>query len=333
MTANKKISIIIPVYNSEQFLKDCITSILNQTYSNWEAIFIDDGSSDRSLDILNDYAQQYEKIKIIHQANAGAGMARNVGIEKSKGDYIVFLDSDDIIKSNYLEQISNKSADVIFIDIDCVDKYGKALGKEFMSPYKYYKIEDLIKYQMTGAIPWGGVRKVVSRKLLNKNNIRFSNSRIGEESVYSFNILLKAETIDFIEGPVYSYVHRSESLSHSIDEDPWGKLPQLHKENIKRMEDVIQKEYYSTINALSYVATAVSMDRIAIYSSNYNEFLSKAKLRKHKLTLELENEYAIDYKHMNTKSMIISWLIKRNFFRMIYFLSNLRNKVRRISQT
>ncbi len=97
------ISIIVPVYNVEEYLKECAASILAQTYENFEVIFVDDGSTDSSGEICDILANLDERVKVIHQENAGLSGARNSGIDAAKGQYICFIDSDDMIRSKYLE--------------------------------------------------------------------------------------------------------------------------------------------------------------------------------------------------------------------------------------
>ena len=115
------ISVIIPVYNVEIYIKKCIDSVLNQTFQNFEIILIDDGSTDNSGRICNEYVLKDNRIKVIHQNNAGLSAARNKGIDVSSGNYICFLDSDDWYSNNALEEfinlVINYNADISIIDI------------------------------------------------------------------------------------------------------------------------------------------------------------------------------------------------------------------------
>ena len=108
---NPEISIIVPVYNVEKYLKRCIDSILNQSFTDFELILVDDGSTDNSGEIIDEYAIKDERIKVIHKENGGLSSARNVGIEYSKGNYIAFVDSDDYINKNmykfYIKMLLN----------------------------------------------------------------------------------------------------------------------------------------------------------------------------------------------------------------------------------
>lgn len=150
------ISVVEPVYNSEAFLNGCIDSVLNQTYCDFELILVDDGSSDNSRGICESYAAQDRRVRTIHKANAGAGAARNDGLAMATGKYIVFVDSDDKLKSDYLERLSTHDEDVVYIDVEDVDCKGRVLKHEYMSPYKTLPKIDFLRCQMTGRLPWGG---------------------------------------------------------------------------------------------------------------------------------------------------------------------------------
>ena len=111
------VSIVIPVYNAENFIKDCLDSILSQTYKDFEVILINDGSTDSSEKIIEEYIKKDDRICLINQENQGAPKARNLGIKKSKGKYIMFFDADDILKQNSLEilvsSISSNNASLV----------------------------------------------------------------------------------------------------------------------------------------------------------------------------------------------------------------------------
>lgn len=180
-----KISIIVPIYNAEQYLKKCISSVMSQTYSNWELILINDGSTDRSSNIINMVAETDDRIIAIHQENMGPGKTRNRGIERATGEYIVFLDSDDFLDKDYLALLVEKAErnDIVFIDVNQITTEGRILAKEKMSKYKKWSKERILRSQMTGKIPWGGVRKAVSIKLLRDNNIGFTTHSVGEGGI------------------------------------------------------------------------------------------------------------------------------------------------------
>lgn len=151
-----KISVIVPVYNSEKYVRRCIESVIMQTYQNWELIMVDDGSEDNSLTILYEYEKQDSRIKVIHQDNKGPGNARNKGINHATGDYIVFVDSDDRIDENYFSLLSKKTEDVVFINVVQINETTKRKKKEYMSKYSHFSKDRLLRQQLTGKINWGG---------------------------------------------------------------------------------------------------------------------------------------------------------------------------------
>ena len=120
------ISVVIPIFNTAPYLKECLDSVLNQTFTDFEVICVNDGSNDSSLEILKKYQQKDNRIKIINQENKGAGAARNVGIDHSRGEYILFLDSDDYLDKDTLndcyEIAHSKSLDILLFKIINFDK-------------------------------------------------------------------------------------------------------------------------------------------------------------------------------------------------------------------
>lgn len=323
------ISIIIPVYNSEEYIERCLNSVIAQSYKDWECIIVDDGSTDRSFSILESWAKRESRFNVLRQANAGAGIARNAGIEQAKGEYLVFVDSDDIIAPDYLEHLSHHTEDIVFIDIDAVSESGKILRTEYLSTYKNRSIDDIVRYQMTGVMPWGGVRKAVKRTLLS-NNIRYSNQQNGEEAVYSFLLLSNAKSVAFIDKPMYRYILRDNSLSNSHNEDPWGGLIEAYRRN-KLCNMVLENHgggYLNTLNALNFCATAISLDRLATYYS-FKEYCRKARLRIDKCKRDLIPDAGIDYDHLDLKSRVACRFIDNGFYRAFYIVSKLKRLIRK----
>lgn len=286
-----KISVVIPVFNSETTICRCINSILNQTYKNWEIIAINDGSKDSSYKILKEYEALDERIRIFNQDNMGPGHSRNQGITRSTGDYIVFLDSDDYVENRYLEEIEKsvkmKNADVIFIDVVQEKPNGSVVKYEKMSKYKYEEKETIIRHQMTGKLPWGGCRKVVKKSLLIENNILYSDDDVGEEALFSFNVLKNSEKIDFIEKTYYHYINYQNSQSKKGDNNPWGNV-------CKNMKDYLEKQgltnkYKKSINSFAFTSFIVSVYR----TSQNNNFNDAIKLSK-KFANDFNRDYSFD---------------------------------------
>ena len=151
-----KISIIIPVYNAERFLKRCVDSVLMQTYKDFELILVDDGSKDGSGAMCDNIAAQDNRVHVVHQKNEGAGAARNAGLTIAKGEYIVFVDSDDMIRQGYFEALSKHDEDIVFVNVDNIDEHGRLVKREYMSDFKLLPVDEILRSQMTGKLPWGG---------------------------------------------------------------------------------------------------------------------------------------------------------------------------------
>jgi len=200
---NIKISIIIPVYNSEKFLNRCLDSIVNQTIKDIEIICINDGSTDNSLSILNDYAKNDKRISIINISNHGAGYARNKGLEKAKGDYIGFCDSDDYVDLNYYETLYNYSLQQKYDIIRGI----RTIGLENVHCNNEY-----------GCI----VPAIIKRTFLAKTKIKFPMKKTGEDS--TFKRWLYKQNPNVFEVPdtnsYYHYIKREGSLSNYILSKP-----------------------------------------------------------------------------------------------------------------
>jgi glycosyltransferase involved in cell wall biosynthesis len=169
-----KVSIITPVYNSESFIEETIKSVVNQTYTNWELILIDDSSIDNSISIINSYREEYSNIKLLkNKSNQGAAVSRNKGIEIALGEFIAFLDSDDIWKSNKLEKqiglMKKEKLDVSFSSYELINEQGKALSKKVKAlPRLTYK--KLLKCNYIGNLT--GVYRVSTLGKITVPNLR-----------------------------------------------------------------------------------------------------------------------------------------------------------------
>lgn len=319
------ISIIVPVYNAENYVEKCIESVQAQSYTEWQMILVDDGSKDKSFEICQRYAANDNRITVIHQENAGAGAARNVALEKAKGKYVVFLDSDDYISPNYFELLSKHDEDVVFIDVQDVDANGKVLRREYMSPFKNSNLDDIIRFQMTGRLPWGGVRKAAKCQLLKDFNIRYSNHKVGEEALYSFNLLNNAKSVAFIEEPLYNYVQRGDSLSHTKTDDGWGPVAINLREQIKLIDESKHKgytHYAGTLNAFILNAFSGSTRRLC-QNYPYRLYVKKARVRRKLFFEQVDKDYPIDYKHISKKARILGFCAVHQLYSCIWFLDKL----------
>ena len=317
------LSIIVPVYNAENYLHNSLDCILKQTYRDFEVVLVNDGSTDKSGQICDVFAQRDSRVHVIHQKNAGAGAARNAGIKIAKGEYIVFVDSDDMVEADYMELLSKHNEDLVFIDVDRVDEQGKVLGKEYLSKYKGLKKDEILRSQMTGRVAWGGVRKCVKRELLIKNNIWYSNHKIGEEAIYSYLVLKFAQTVGFIEKPVYHYLQHGDSLSNSVVDDPWGDVALALRDKAIEVGDY--SEYGNTVNAFIETAAIVSVYKMAQHYP-YNVFRQKAKERWSQMQTQIDKKVPIDTGHQSRSICLYGTLVKTNLWSLAWALGKVRGR-------
>ena len=207
-----KLSIIVPVYNVEKYLPECIESILKQTVKDIEIICVNDGSTDQSLDILKQYKEKDERIVIIDQKNAGLGAARNVGINAAKGKYIGFVDSDDYIEETMFEKMLN-SAELNLSDVVITNFYLYYSDTGLTSIYRdfifYYQLEKkgyFTSIEHPQIIKNIGVwDKLYSKEFIDKFNLRNPENRIFEDALFTFQALTLASRISVVSEPLYYY--------------------------------------------------------------------------------------------------------------------------------
>ena len=202
-----KYSVIVPVYNSEKYLRGCIESITSQTFSDFELILIEDGSPDGCGKICDEYALNDPRVKAVHKENGGASSARNRGLDVAEGEYIVFIDSDDTIPSDYLETFSKLDCDInicgfkrCFVDGECE-----------ISPEEDKNIDNatddiLLELMQTGRMytAWG---KVIKRELIMKaGNLRFkTNISYGEDTMFVMTVFKYCKTVGLTSKTLYYY--------------------------------------------------------------------------------------------------------------------------------
>lgn len=321
---NPTISVIIPVYNAEKYVSRCIASVQTQTYAHWQMILVDDGSKDKSLEICQGYAGTDNRIHVIHQENAGPGIARNAGLEYANGKYVVFIDSDDYIEKDYFQLLSEHDEDVVYIDVRNVDEDGRVLNEEYMSSNKRLSLDSILRRQMTGSINWGGVRKCLKLRILQENNIKYTNHKIGEEALYSFQALWYAKSVAFIEQPLYNYVQRSGSQSHLKVDDPWGGVAEEMKVKVTEMK--LYPTFANTLNAFFLTASVASANCLA---KNYpfTTYLKKVRECRYRLSETIDRDYPIDKENMSRKARIVGWLLQHRFYTSIWILAKAREKL------
>lgn len=222
------ISIIIPVYNVEQYLHQCIESVLSQSISDFELLLVDDGSTDASGAICDDYASMDNRIRAIHIPNSGVSVARNTGIEASKGEWITFIDSDDFVDPNYLEcfQILKNDADLIVQGLEYYDNRNEHFFKQVRVCDSFLGEENFKEKVAQNDLLRSGypVAKAYRRELLS-DNIRFNSSiSFHEDHIFVLEAMNAAKSIRLVDSVAYKYRYFHSENSLSLKRHPWNQL-------------------------------------------------------------------------------------------------------------
>lgn len=212
------ISIIVPVYQVENYLNQCIESIIEQSYTNLEIILIDDGSKDNCPQICDDWSIKDKRVKVIHKKNGGLSDARNAGLDIAKGKYIAFVDSDDWVDSHYIEllynSLINSEADISACSIqkvyddDSVDPYNFDPQLQIATPKE--AIKDILYDRRFKTVAWN---KLYSKNILAGE--RFIVGKLHEDEFFSYKVFDKAQKLVFVDAPLYKYRQRSGSIMSS----------------------------------------------------------------------------------------------------------------------
>lgn len=216
------LSIIIPVYNVENYIQECLDSVLSQSLNNCEIILVDDGSTDKSGIICDDYANKYDSISVIHQENKGLSGARNSGIKIAKGEYLMFIDSDDFIysKIDLKKNFSNLNEDIIqYKYIYYYTDTNKLVFINDMQLYDSMTYTDIlfnkVKESRLSISAWD---KIVKRSLIIDNNLYFKEGLLLEDVEWSLRLYLKANSIKSINEDIYVYrQNRKNAITNNVN--------------------------------------------------------------------------------------------------------------------
>lgn len=252
---DKKISIIIPVYNAEKFIKRCLESVIDQTYKNLEIICVDDGSKDDSSKIIKKMAEKDKRIILIKQENQGVSIARNRAIENSNGEYIMFLDSDDFMDKNMCE-IMIKSIDRLKVDVvRCNYKRVFEDGVEFNNKYNNLPLEhkfskeEIIKELLPEFIR-GNIKSylwllIIKSEVIKENNIKFiPNIKMMQDKLFYIKLLQNINSIYQINDCCYNYFCNSNSTIQS-KEKVFLRIGAILKVFDILKGDMLENKYYT----------------------------------------------------------------------------------------
>ena len=332
-------SFIIPVYNLSEYLRQCIESILNQSFKNFEIICVDDSSDDNSLDILKEYALKDNRIVVISQNKQGQGFARNNAIKLAKGKYIVFVDGDDWIENDYLSSLYNilkeNEEEIIefnyreynensktFKNISTASYFNKVLNFDLNRNNCYsYRLLDKTFLSKIFLQVWN---RVYLRDFLIKNNIEFSLNCFGEDHIFTIMSVLSAKSIYYIDKYLYNYRLRMKSSVNSFNIGNFCIFDNIlcveaYLKNTGLLEELQEGFNRYKINSFAMHYKNIPADKKEEYKLKCREYLSDS---------DYKNFISIISKKMSFLEQIFSVKNEYNFINVNKVITILGFKIR-----
>ncbi len=319
------ISVIVPVYNVERYLRKCIESILNQTYESLEVILVDDGSTDSSGNICDFYAKQDSRVRVIHKKNGGLVSARKAGTEIASGDYIINVDGDDWIEKDrffcLVKDGLSTGADMIYMNGYWVDFGSRAVKKcepIEQGVFLESEIEEKVISKLvdcskcfSGTIAWAMWMWAIKREILQQNQI-LVNDKIGraEDQICNYFSLLSSKKVALIEQSSYHYMQREESIIHTKEKlaDCWyAELKHFLQAHNAKKNDFLR---------------AVFMAVFSIMATDYRSLLDFNKESLFPFTQVKRGDKLVIYGAGNIGSQLVEYLVNESGYEIVAWVDN-----------
>lgn len=321
------VSVIVPVYNSEKYIKACIESILNQSYTKLEIIIINDGSNDNTDNLVRELIKKDDRILYIYQENKGVSYTRNRAIGLANGEFIVFVDSDDTIEKNYIELLINKirndNLDLVTCGYTDISIYGDIKLNDFYKNNSILNKEEFINniFKGVGGTLWG---KIFRREIIKRNNIKMKdNIFMCEDLLFVLEYSIKSNTFGAIEECLYNYNRKNDnSISTKINFEYYNNLIIVMEEIEKRLnKNYFSKEFIDSILCERIRNLIMSF---SIMQHKKNHKYSKGK-KINNLKYMFENKYFNRYRNLfewkNKNEYILVKFIKEKKVKKVYYYS------------
>jgi len=322
IVVNKLVSVIIPVFNCEDYIRVCILSVINQTYSNLEIIVINDGSTDNSEYIINQLSLEEPRLKYFKKENGGPSSSKNYGIQKAKGDFITFVDSDDWIDSTMIQKLLEKLVDQ-GSDFSCCaynfhidDKTIKSfIDHQIISTNPKENFMNLISNYSNplSGIPYGGAAKLFKKSILIKNKIEFDEHvHLTEDVKFLILYFNFIDSSSFIEDSFYHVRIRKGSTTTIYR----SKQFDLHIENYYLLMKLLNKKSNNIENSISFV----DINLIRLFIETLIFLFKSSKFVKGK-------EKRFEYHYLNQSGLIKALYKKYSFREMIKLIKGFENRL------
>ncbi len=320
------VSVIIAIYNVAEYLPDCLDSVLNQSFSDLEILCVNDGSTDNSLSILEEYSRKDIRIKVINKANGGLSDARNAGMDAASGNYLAFLDGDDAYEQDHIANL-----------LSSIENHASALA---CCNYSYYfpntankeprmllsglpellEQEDAIKAYLQQQITGSSVIKLYKRSICEGHNLRFPKGQLWEDMTFTLNYLLHIDKVSIVHQSLYNYRQTAESISRT--KDTLNILDQLVAVNngIARIQTAFPGEFEREVRC--YLTRAFIC--VLVYSFKCTD---KQILRQIQSAMEKENDrLSLAGLSLSEKTLVILYLLHYPLARFVFLKIYKRSK-------
>lgn len=292
------ISVVVPVYNVEQYLEKCVNSIINQTYKNLEIILVDDGATDSSGNMCDQLAKSDSRITVYHKENGGLSDARNYGVERATGDYIGFVDSDDYIDSEMYEKlyeaIKKENVDVA----ECNLKIIYPDRKELFTEQNYYNVrtkeEYLEEYLKIEKIFGSACVRLIKSNIAKK--LKFPVGKLYEDTYYAYDLIEKVDRYVIMNSPYYNYLMRENSITNT-----------KFNPRIFDLIEIVEKFHKMTYKNYSSLTEAADCRKMYAYFSVLNSILLEDEFKNNSYYPKI-----INYFKKNYMSLLKNTYINRN---------------------
>lgn len=333
-----KISIIMPIYNSAEYLDDSINSVLKQIYKEFELILVDDGSLDNSWDICLRYSALDSRVKCFHIENQGVSAARNYGISKSCGKYIRFMDADDTLPIDSLKLLLQPYKQYKEIDL-VIGKYDTNDSNLYLGELEgLYTIKEMVEHYLT-YIPsfYYGVtwNKLYRADVIKENNLLFAVSiQWSEDMLFNVQYMKKCSYIYYVNHPIYNYVRRPSSLSMNVTDNNRmliNNIDYLRFENVKDLvQTICGNDWIMLDRVYSYMFKMINIklcNALRMKNATWNEkYYVFSEIIKEKKIKNLICEYPYKNRYLLYNFMV--QMIKKERYRFLFVFYFFKNKIR-----
>ncbi len=285
-----QISVIVPVYNVEAYLEKCVDSILDQSFSDFELLLIDDGSPDECGRICDDYAEKDQRVRVFHKENGGVSSARNTGLDNCRSKYLTFCDSDDHLEPDWLDKLYNSirdgAVDLVCGDVSIVDKNGRLIRRE-LCRHGFFPLESLyqraalnISYFLNGGNTGSVCKNIFRTGIIKENNIRFCETcgNYAEDLCFMLEYVLYCRNIEAKDITGYNYVlHKGSMMFGSAEKPKFDAVNEVSRQFGSRYLDICTShEEISLFSVIHYLLLKAECDKV-FRSGRFELFRSETK--------------------------------------------------------